>query len=815
MAADSYSLTYFEPQKIPFSLKDTQWRENCVDGVINICYAISQTRRSPIKTKLRNYNLYNNKIDPADLDYVLNPYNLSKEKLKNYSFPASMQPYDIVSPYFQLLLGEESKRLFQPLVVAINEDSTSEKQNQKKTEILSFLEQMLVEAVQNPEQEPDFSELEQFKNYSPKMMREHVATQLLNYLYRKEHLDKTFNDCFKDVLLAGEEIIRVDKIGDGVRVKRVNPVEIWYQLPNNSDLLDEAEKIYERNQMTVSDIVDEFYEYLTPAQIDELESFGDGSTTRYNFNNSIFSIPEVDSIFAFESHYTQKGITVHRVRWKSKKQIGSWHFIDEQGQPQEVIVEEGFKAPKGTKVEWFWVSEYWEGVRLGQDMYLHKLIRPREYQLRSIDNLSECRSGYVGTIYSATNSTSVSLMDRLVPWIYLYFIIWYRTELAIAKNLGKLAFVDLSLIPDDWEFEKWIYYAHAMGFGFVNPFNESLKGTAAGQYANQSTQNRGIDLETGNYIQGHIELLRFIEERIQRTSGITEQRLGSISASELVGNTERAVTQSSHITEPYFSPHEYFKRRVCETMLEVAKECIKHGSKSFQYVTDDLATVLFTVEAEEFRGTDYGIFVTNSQKDQESLQIYKSLLQSAIQNEKIDLSTAAKTLSSLSMSDIAARLEEGEEVSQQRMQQAQQQEAGIEQAKLALEKEKLDREDNNKQLDRENQIQIAEIKAIGMDSMGEEGDQSQMIVEQTKLALEQSKIEHQRISEERKAKLEKEKLNKETERTQADMKMQDKEHKHERMLAKEEAANKLKIEVIKARAARAKAAQAKNKAKKK
>ena len=43
-----------------------------------------------------------------------------------------------------------------------------------------------------------------------------------------------------------------------------------------------------------------------------------------------------------------------------------------------------------------WISEYWEGIRIGEDMYLTDLIRPKRQQFRSIDNISECKSGYIG-----------------------------------------------------------------------------------------------------------------------------------------------------------------------------------------------------------------------------------------------------------------------------------------------------------------------------------------------------------------------------------------------------------------------------------
>lgn len=759
-------LVYFPVQKVPYDKKDRGWRERCVDGVINIAYNYGRSRRSPARIKRRNYNLFNNKIDKADFDYVLNPFNLSKEKLREFNFPASLQPYDIVSPYFQLLLGEESKRMFNPLVRAINEDAISEKQQMKKAEILQTLQQMLMGDLDpsqidpnNPPPTPE--ELVKYQNYSPKMMRESVADKLLQFNLRKENVYKIFNDCFKDALVAGEEVARIEKVGKGVKVTRVNPLEIFYVLNNNSDELDESEKIYERNFLTVSEIVDQFYEYLTDDQITELEQIQAGAIPTTVYGAPILNIGEVDSIYTFEDDYGQRGIPVHRVRWKSKRKIGVYYTND--GQTEE-LVDETFKVNKEDPtswVEWFWISEYWEGVRIGVDMYIHDLIRPRKQQFRTMDNISECKSGYVGNIYSATNSQSVSLMDRLVPWVYLYMIVWYRTELALAKNQGKIALIDTSLIPSGWDPEKWMYYAQALGFGFVNSYNEENRALGMAGGANMSVQNKALDLDTSSYIIQHINLLQHIDERIQNTAGITRQRLGAISSSELVGNTERAVTQSSHITEPYFFLHEDFKRRVCEAIIEVSKECIGDRETNIQYVTDDMADVLFTVNGDDFANADYGVFVSNSSRDQLALQEIKGLLQAALQADKIMLSDAINVLNTTSISDMKAKLVQSEQdlmarqqqQQEQQMQMQQQQIAAQQQAnqdKLQFETDKLDREDYNKEQDRQTQIQVAELKSMSF-LREQDVNQNQIpdVVEEAQKALHERKVQEEKLRIER------------------------------------------------------------------
>lgn len=771
------SLLYFPVQKIPYSDKTESWREACVDGVIAIAYNFGRSRRSPSRFKRRNYNLFNNKIDRADFDYVLNPFNLSKEALKEFNYPASLQPYDIVSRYFHLLLGEENKRVFSPLVRAINQDTLSEKQALKKEMILQTLQGLLTQELGGDDNtQPE--ELLKYQNYTPEMMRESIADQLLQYNLRKEDLSKKFNDCFKDALIAGEEIISVEKVGTGVRARRVNPLELFFVLNNNQDTIDESEKIYERNYLTVSEIIDEFYEYLTDDQVRDLESIQAGSIPTNIYGPPILNIGEVDSIYTFEDDYGQRGIPVHRVRWKSKKKMGIHHFEDENGQPQEEVVEETFKVNKEdptSYVEWFWINEYWEGVRIGVDMYIHPLIRPRKQQFRTMDNLSECKSGYVGTVYSCTNTQSVSLMDRLVPWVYLYLIVWYRTELILSKNIGNIALIDTSLIPDGYDPEKWMYYATAMGFGFVNSYNESNRAMGINGM-NQSTQNKTLTLEHSQAIVQNLQLLAHIDEKIQATAGITAQRLGSITQDELVGNTERSVTQSSHITEPYFALHEHFKTRVCEAIIEVAKECLDGKSVNMQYITDDLAEILFEVDGNDFNNSDYGVFVSNLSKDQAALEGAKQLLQAALQNDKIMLSDAVSVLNSTSISDLKATLKKAEADYMQRQSQQAEQQNALQAQQLqqteALERERMDRDDYNKEQDRIVKLQVAEIGALSFEKdtdLDKNGVPD--ILETSKLALEERKHNDQHSLEERKLKLEKEKVQAENQRTEQEAKL--------------------------------------------
>jgi hypothetical protein len=347
-------------------------------------------------------------------------------------------------------------------------------------------------------------------------------------------------------------------------------------------------------------------------------------------------------------------------------------------------------------------------------MYIDEMIRRRPQQFRSMDNLSKCKSGYVGRLCSAQNSQSTSLMDRLVPWLYLYFIIWYDTELALATNIGKIAVIDVSTIPDGWDVEKWFYYARAMRVGFVNSMNEGNKRMGINQ--NMSTLNKELNLEMGNYIQFNIQLLQEIERKIQNTAGVPPQRLGAISSSEMVGNVERSLTQSSLVTEDLFRMHTLTKLDACTAIIEVAKDVYRNGSKTLQYVTDDLQDILFQVDGEMFNEADYGVFVTDDMKDMEVLESMKAHAKFALQNDQMAFYQLADIYTSESVSHVRAELKRYYEEKQQQMQAQQQQQTEISQQQIAAQQQMHAEEMALKQYmndtDNQTKIQVAQINVF-------------------------------------------------------------------------------------------------------
>ncbi len=734
MDTRTYDKAIMPRQKLLRSEKDETWRRRCTDGVIASTKITDSSRRRTIASKKRNYDLMNNKIDISHFEYVTNPYTTNRDGSMKFQLPATLQPYDILYPIFSVLFGEEAKRTYNPIVRVCNESAISQKEDQRKEQVLQtlgeYLQQFITPDPNNPNPPPPEQVIKNMTG-SIKDMREITGERLLNYYKKKTKTFDSFCTGWKDWLIAGEEFYEVGAISNELRVRRVNPLQIWFQIDENTDQIDQATKILEIQYKTASDIVDEFFEYLTPDQIDELETHYSGGVPANQLNTPL-NIKEVDSIYSIQnSESFIDRIPVYKVRWKSFRKIGIYHSVDPQtGEELEQTVDESWKFDKrdpNNWIEWIWISEYWEGIRIADDMYIDELIRPRQHQYRSQDNLSSCKSGYIGNLCSAQNSESTSLMDRVIPWVYLYFIIWYDTELALATNIGKIALLDMSIIPDGWDVEKWMYYARAMRIGFVNSLNESNRKLGlSGQ--NHSQVNRELNLETGSYIQFNITLLQELERKIQNTAGVPPQRLGAISSEEAVGNVNKSLVQSSLITEELFRVHNGIKLRVCECILEVAKDLFKEGkTKSLQYVTDDMSTVLFSIDPEEFNSADYGIFVTDAIKDMEAYAAFKDHIKFALQNDQMAFHQIADIYTSESVSEMKNTLKKHYDDKQQQAGQQQQDELKLQQSEIQQKQANFEQDIELRQYitDTTNstKIQVAEIsvysKQLELDQNGD------------------------------------------------------------------------------------------------
>lgn len=710
------NINIFPAQKVPMSKKTKEWKENCVDYIIGHSASSrngnSRSREEEMQTY---YDLYNSIYNEKDLKYVTNPFK------QDDGFPATAQDYNIIKPKIDLLLGEETKRPFNFRVVRTSDIATSDLQDKAKQLLIDYVQASIMSKL-GPEEQARYQEAlqsgeimtpEQIQKYLTKDYKdiaEIAAQHSLNYLKQKLNVTHEFFKGWKDALIAGEEIYYVGVINGEPYVERVNPLSFSYEQSADLEFIHEASWCCRKMNMSATEIYDRFYDKMSEKQLNELLDMMDDGT-RGGLNPQVrktsLDYPHIKTrtINGFSSNPFQNAdnINVWHCCWKSFKKIGFVTIINpETGVEEEFEVDESYKVTgREVNVEWTWIIEVWEGYRVGEDLYIG--IQPVEYQHISADNPNSQKLPYTGVVYNNTNSSPRSLVSMMKPLQYMYIVIWYRLELAMARDKGKVVTMDITQIPKSMNIDvaKWMHYLGALGVNFVNPYEEGwdIPGREGGK-PSQFNQITALDLTMANTIDQYINLMDKIESMVSEITGVTKQREGAISSNELVGNVERSVVQSAHITEPLFWVHNQVKKEVLSMLLNTAKFAWKDSDKRcIHYVLDD-ATRAFLTLNDDFFYEDMDIFLDDSTKNQQQLEALKQLMQPAMQNGA-SLLDIAEIITMDNINMIKNRLED---IEQKRMEQQQ-----------ALEERQAQREQQMIQMQNEVKEEELMIKEAEMD----------------------------------------------------------------------------------------------------
>ncbi len=765
------NINIFPAQKVPMSKKTKEWKESCVDYIIGHSASSrngnSRSREEEMQTY---YDLYNSIYNEKDLKYVTNPFK------QDDGFPATAQDYNIIKPKIDLLLGEETKRPFNFRVVRTSDIATSDLQDKAKQLLIDYVQASIMSKL-GPEEQARYQQAlqsgeimtpEQIQKYLTKDYKdiaEIAAQHSLNYLKQKLNVTHEFFKGWKDALIAGEEIYYVGVINGEPYVERVNPLSFSYEQSADLEFIHEASWCCRKMSMSATEIYDRFYDKMSEKQLNELLDMMDDGT-RGGLNPQVrktsLDYPHIKTrtINGFSSSPFQNAdnINVWHCCWKSFKKIGFVTIINpETGVEEEFEVDESYKVTgREVNVEWTWIIEVWEGYRVGEDLYIG--IQPVEYQHISTDNPNSQKLPYTGVVYNNTNSSPRSLVSMMKPLQYMYIVIWYRLELAMARDKGKVVTMDITQIPKSMNIDvaKWMHYLGALGVNFVNPYEEGwdIPGREGGK-PSQFNQITALDLTMANTIDQYINLMDKIESMVSEITGVTKQREGAISSNELVGNVERSVVQSAHITEPLFWVHNQVKKEVLSMLLNTAKFAWKDSDKRcVHYVLDD-ATRTFLTLNDDFFYEDMDIFLDDSTKNQQQLEALKQLMQPAMQNGASLLDIAEIiTMDNINMiknrlEDIEQkRMEQQQALEEQQAQREQQmiqmqnevkeEELMIEEAKMDLEKYKIDSDNATK-------ITVAQLQAYrGL----EDQDQNDNGIPDTMEIAAQALAERKQASEE-------------------------------------------------------------------
>jgi hypothetical protein len=229
-------------------------------------------------------------------------------------------------------------------------------------------------------------------------------------------------------------------------------------------------------------------------------------------------------------------------------------------------------------------------------------------------------------------------------------------------------------------------------------------------------------MEQTNRLMSRIQLANYFKQQAFDAIGVNPQRLGAPIGNETATGVTQALNQSYAQTEIYFTQHaDHLMPRVHQMRTDLAQYYYStNPSVRLSYISSEAEKVNFTINGTDLLLRDFNVFATTKTNHRAILDQLKQL---AIQNNTTgasiyDLGNIIKADSIAEVSDILKDAEsKTEAVRQQEMQQ--QREMQEQQLQAAAQEQQLKREYEamEKEKDRQNSREIAEIRAAGYGAM--------------------------------------------------------------------------------------------------
>jgi hypothetical protein len=654
---------------------DESWIKNTMDYFANRAYAEYVKNRD---TFVKNYDLVKGILRMEDFYQEPEVRSFTDMLTADLALPAYVKHYSILTTPINELVGEISKRPDTFRVKAFDDDSKAEELEFKtgilQEYVIQQAKQKILEQADLAGQEIDEEQLQQMTADDVKdeldsytSIAEKWANHILTCQKAEFNLKEQGEDAFRDMLISGREFYHIyeDNSKTGFNVEVANPKNTWFlTTPDRkyiSDPTGRAQAAYAAgmvNVMELSEIIETFPD-ISKEEIDHLRSslqdYGLINVRDSNLGNDNVS-PGIDSVtydtydplvlqtrMMIESDIKENndglqdflGLTsnvssfgykyvVVRAYWISKKKIGKLIYTDEMGNEQSILVDENYKSgtiPTQISLEWGWINQWYQGVKIGPDIY-H--IKP--YKL-----LNYCP--IIGITHEVKNTESRSLVDLMKPFQVIYNVCMNQLYKLLEKEVGKVQLMSIRHIPipkdgdaqdalDVWEME-----ARNRGVVFVDDSPENLKSPSS---FNQYTS---LDLTRTQEIQARYTLAQQIKNECWELIGMSRQRMGSISASESATGVNNAIQQSYSQTEPLFVAHEYVMGQLYQAIIDAALYVESSKPQStLSYITSEGESAFVQVNGSDLKFRDLKVFLTNRPEDTQMFNELRQLAQPLMQN---------------------------------------------------------------------------------------------------------------------------------------------------------------------------------------
>lgn len=455
-------------------------------------------------------------------------------------------------------------------------------------------------------------------------------------------------------------------------------------------------------------------------------------------------------------HNTSYLVRVSTIYWKTQRRVGHLIKITEDGQLIQDIISEEYKVTDkplyntlvykektknnlmfGEHIDWLWVNEVWGGTKVGPNLPTWRLGNTSDgfapmyigydngkpgripFQFKGDDNLYGCKLPVEGAVFNDYNTRSKSLVDRVKPWQIGFNMVNNQMIDLMVDELGVIVAFDHNALPrhsmgEDWGQGNFQKSVAVMRDFSVLPFDTTIANT---ENAINQRHFEVLDLTQSQRFMTKIKLSEYFKNEALSSVGLNAQRMGQpIGQEQTATEINQSISASYSQTEQYFSQHsDDLMPRVHQMRTDLAQYYNStNPSIRLQYATSSDEKVNFLMNGTKLLLREFNVICKTRIDSRNILQQIKQLLLTN-NTSGANIYDLIKGIKIEDMSEMdsftrgiekRAEKERVEQMAQEQQQHEQQLEA---QRQLALEKQQFEADQN--ELDRQNDVVIAEIRA--------------------------------------------------------------------------------------------------------
>lgn len=704
------------PQKVSSKKKRTkEWQHACVHAIASKSHQEVLNRSESWSQMKSSYDLMNNKIDMEDYSSFVH----SIPDMKKYVQDPKIKNLNILRTRIQRLESDALSRPFNYVVRAVAGSALDIKTDKLFEVYRKEVVDMLSESVQSGASLPKdkiqdrLTKLMEDTESGPQEVTEEAMGRIMEHLEKTAGFHRADMQAVEHAFRGGKIIYRVDASGGEVSVRAVNPLFFFYEKNPDDPRIGNAQWAVEHRYMTLSDIVDEFHDDLTAQQLDDLDQ---GFTGMHDLGASMYAVGrghpgEYNSSHSQISEYNTTGelFNVYYCTWQSYRKIGLLSYIDPEEGYVEDIVDDSFSMTEELRemdadVQWKWVNQQWEGVRVEDNMIIY--ARPVPGQSVDFWNPKRTRMPYVGEELNTTGTETVSLVSIAKPFQILLNYVGMKIEREMRNSIGKIKTIDFAKMHPDFNTEKTLAWMKGMGIVVTDSTREGIQDTRPAVQTQDDTLSDSV--------MQLISVAGWLESMIETMIGVTRQSIGQTKPSETATGVKTAITQTTAVHEHLFRKIDQIRRDVRQRALEEQEEQL-FQTGSLATVAGDAYAYMRNVDMDVLGSSKYEITITSNQKDLETLDLLRDITLSLVQNQQATIDDVVRAVNTNSVAEASKILKSSYDRMQRMQREAQEAERKAEMAKAQMEQQAKQQEmafdaDQNER-DRNNRIEVAQIQA--------------------------------------------------------------------------------------------------------